>query len=98
MSLLLIDASDVDYFRITLPLRRFPSSSLSLSPPELVFLLQGCSQVRRQGLTSPNDRFYGPLLPSFFIAATFFFFFVSLHFLIFHLLFSLYWHLSIKKK
>ncbi len=30
--------------------------------------------MRRQGLTSPNDRFYEPLLPSLFMAATFSFF------------------------
>lgn len=34
-----------------------------------------CSQVRRQGLTSPNDRFYGPLLPPFFHGSNIFFLF-----------------------
>jgi hypothetical protein len=46
-----------------------------------------CSQVRRQGLTSPNDRFYGPSFTIFlsWLQHFFFFFvlFVSLHFLLF---------------
>jgi len=92
---------DVDYFRINLPPpspppRFFPRSS------QLVVLVCGhrWPQVRRQGLTSPNDRFLFYFMDLFFFnhlsSSLQHFLFLFCFLFIFQL--SLYWRLSIKRK